>query len=690
MVIGVIFLSLVIGIAYAVVLYYKEEKSSLTKKQRTILSFIRATAIALICIVISALFFKNSHIYKEKPIIVIVQDNSKSLIFNKDSVFYRTEYPELVNDLSGRLKQIADVQQYSFDSSLREGIDFSFSGQQTNISAALDEILIRYENRNIGGIILATDGIVNSGYDISNYADKFHIPIHTIALGDTIKKPDLFIKNITYNKTVVYDNRFPVEVLVQANQLNNEKSVLQIIQDGQEIHKKDILINSHRFSEQNTFMVHANQKGFIKLDVILKPIDNEANVLNNQASVIVEVIDKKEKICILYAISHPDISAIKSVIEDIKTFEVDAFHIKDFSNSSISEYDAFILFQIPSKLYKSTDLLNQLTKLKVPIVYTVGLQTDVSEFNKMLTGIQILSVTNQIQESIPSLNQNFTSFLLSEETRRAIDRFPPLITHFAQYKLNDIVQTFLYQKIGNVITTNPLIAFNQSELQNIGIIIGEGLYKWKIYSYIHFQNHILFNEVISKLLHVVIQKANREQLRVFHKDVYFDNESVIFTAETYNISMEMLSGIPIILQISKLDGNILEMQFSSLLNNYRLEVGTLEPGEYKWTASTTIDRKNHQVSGSFFVEKLNIEAIDLTARHYELLHLSNKTNGIFAYPNKKEIDTIYDYLQSDSNFKTIEYFVEKFDELISLRFLAFFIICLFSIEWALRKYFGYY
>jgi len=47
-------------------------------------------------------------------------------------------------------------------------------------------------------------------------------------------------------------------------------------------------------------------------------------------------------------------------------------------------------------------------------------------------------------------------------------------------------------------------------------------------------------------------------------------------------------------------------------------------------------------------------------------------------------------LQSDSNFKTIEYFVEKFDELISLRFLAFFIICLFSIEWALRKYFGFY
>ena len=129
---------------------------------------------------------------------------------------------------------------------------------------------------------------------------------------------------------------------------------------------------------------------------------------------------------------------------------------------------------------------------------------------------------------------------MSDEAQKVIDKFPPLSTYFAQYKTNDIVQVFINQKIGNINTNNPLVAYNQSEMQNIGIILGEGIFKWKIHSYLQFQTHSVFNELISKMLSVVLQKSNKEQFRVFHKDIYFDNENVIFTAEAYNLSMEML------------------------------------------------------------------------------------------------------------------------------------------------------
>lgn len=690
MIFGVIFLSLLIGIIYAIVQYYKESKSSFSKKQKIILSIIRIAAVAIICIVIAALFFKNTHTYKEKPIVVILQDNSKSLILNPDSAFYQNEYIEIIDDLSTKLKQVADVHCFSFDNDIGEGIAYSFSGQQTNISKALDEILIRYENRNICGLVLATDGISNAGFDISNYADKFNFPVHTIALGDTGQKPDLLIKNIVYNKTVAYDNRFPIEILVQANQLQNKKTVLQVLQDGNEVSSKEISINSHRFSEQSTVMIHADKKGLIKFDISLKPINDEENTYNNKTSIIVEVVDKKDKICVLYANSHPDISAIISAIEESKTIEVESFNIKDFNQSNINKYDAFVLFQIPSKLYNSTELISQLNKYNKAITYTLGLQSNINDFNRLNTGVQIISQKNQIQEIIPSFNPNFTSFILSDEAQKAIDKFPPLSTYFAQYKTNDIVQVFINQKIGNINTNNPLVAYNKSEMQNIGIILGEGIFKWKIHSYLQFQTHSVFNELISKMLSVVLQKSNKEQFRVFHKDIYFDNENVIFTAETYNLSMEMLGGVPINLQIVNSEGKQIEMPFTSLLKNYRLDLGLLEAGKYKWSADAMIDGQKHQVSGLFFVENLNIEAIDLNARHHELIHLSNSTQGIFSYPEKESVNKIIENIKSNPNLKTIEYLIEKFDELISLKILAFLIVILLSTEWALRKYFGYY
>ena len=66
---------------------------------------------------------------------------------------------------------------------------------------------------------------------------------------------------------------------------------------------------------------------------------------------------------------HPDISAIISAIEESKTIEVESFNIKDFNQSNINKYDAFVLFQIPSKLYNSTELISQLNKYNKAITY---------------------------------------------------------------------------------------------------------------------------------------------------------------------------------------------------------------------------------------------------------------------------------------------------------------------------------
>lgn len=685
MTILLILLSVFVGTAFAVLLYLKDKKSVFSRKQILILLVLRAASISVICVLLAAFIIHIKRYSVEKPIVAILVDDSRSIIANNDSLPFKSELTNKLDLLQSDLSDLADVYLYSFAEKLKEFDSLSFRGEITDISQAIEQILVRYEGRNLGGIILISDGIVNSGTDPTTIADRIHVPVYCVGLGDTASQTDLLIRDVRYNPTVAYGNRFPIEIVYQAKNLQNKNSKVVVRINGKETTSRSIEFMTSDVTETITVMSDANSKGILKVDIELIPLDNESQNLNNYKTVMIDVIDKKNKVFIMYSTPHPDITAMKSALEEAMNYEVYTGVHQDYQNLKNQVFDAVILYQLPDRTIRQ-EQTSAIIKDGKPVFFIIGQKTDLKQFNALQTGLRVQQSSPSIQETLPVLNTNFTLFATEGDFQKKISSFPPLLTHFGNFSLTGPHQIFLFQKIGNVTTSSPMLAFINDQGKNMAFLMGEGLHKWKLYDFLKNGSHLTFNEIIQKTLNLLVQKGDKRQLRVYHKDLYFSSEQIIFSAELYSKSMEMITGPQIVFELFNESGEKRNFIFSPQIHDYRLVVGNLTSGKYSWKASTLLDGITIQDQGIFFVETRNIEFSDTEANHELLQYLSNVTDGLFF--NSHQMNEIPSIIQKNNQLKSIQYEEDVYTDLISQKWILFLLVILLGAEWTLRKYWG--
>ena len=174
---------LALGFLYAWILYRKGSALKEAKVWIKRLVFgLRFISVALIAFLLLSPLIKLISRKSEKPVILFIQDNSSSISLVKDSTFYRKQYPELIEELRSKLAEQFEFRSYCFDNRLIDSFRLNYSGKETDISAAISEINTRYLNRNVGAVILASDGIFNKGTNPLYINNELKAPIYTVAL----------------------------------------------------------------------------------------------------------------------------------------------------------------------------------------------------------------------------------------------------------------------------------------------------------------------------------------------------------------------------------------------------------------------------------------------------------------------------------------------------------------------------
>ena len=131
-----------------------------------------------------------------------------------------------------------------------------------------------------------------------------------------------------------------------------------------------------------------------------------------------------------------------------------------------------------------------------------------------------------------------------------------------------------------------------------------------------------------------------------------------------------------------------KFQFSVLNSNYQLSLGTLNPGTYTWTASTTHGGKNYVKKGALFVENTEIEKQFIKSDFSTLRSLSIQSKGKF-FPLSK-YQQIIDELKKRKDIATVS-FEEKEANSIMDYILPLLLICfIFGAEWFIKKWNGQY
>ncbi len=667
------------GLFYGLVLYYKNKGNKELPAFITLLLFLtRSVLISLLAFFLLGPLIRNIINEQEKPLVLIAQDNSASLAFSKDSSAIRNEYLPRLKKFAEDLREKYEVRVFNFDETLRQSDSFKLNGKESDYSALFTEIENNYSNRNLGAIILSGDGLFNKGNNPLYSVNRIKSPVYTIALGDTSPVKDALIRKTDHNQVAYLGNKFPVEITVDIRQLKTYSGKLSVSKDGRTLAEQQVICNADKYTATYNFIFDADKPGVQKYTVNLSYADEEQNRQNNTRNFVMDVIDSREKILILYAAPHPDVVALKESIEANHNYEVDAFIAANFT-APLKPYSLVILHQVQ---VNNSRILNELNTAGMP--YFLISSGD----NDRLPGINIGGNVNRYNDAETVYNTGFALFTLSNELKNYFSHFPAVKAPLGNYNITNSLTAMLNQRIGVVETENPLFVFNQVNSQKSALFIGDGLWRWKLRDYADHQNHNLFNELINKTVQYLSVKADKSFFRVFSKKIINENEAFEFDAEVYNEAYELITEPEVSLSILNNEGKKFDYTFNKTERAYRLNAGVFAPGEYTYRAQVNINGKIYEQKGSITVKELVAEQINTVADHSLLYQLARKSGGEMLYPG--QLHLLQQMLENRKDLKTITYTHKKLSDLIDLKWIFYLLMGLLTIEWFMRKRNGLY
>jgi hypothetical protein len=675
------------GVLYAAALYYRERRNEFSGLQRIIMGTIRALTVSLIAFFMLSPLFRSTKKKIEEPLIIVAQDQSASIATARDSVFYADTYPTLLNNLVDELGRDFDVHTFSFGDHIREDINFEFTDKQTNITDMLAEVQSRYLNRNVGALILASDGIFNQGVHPQYAMQYLPFPVYTVALGDTTPVKDAVVVNVAHNRIAFLDNTFPLEVHARGVLCNGMSSTLRVLKDGRVLFSERISFSGNNDNRFIPVELNAEQAGLQRYRVELLPVEGEIILSNNVKDIYIEVLESKQRVLVLYSSPHPDITAIRQTLEAQENYTVEVFEASQF-NGNPKEFNLAVLHQIPSRQQAFTSLIRKLNDADLPILHILGSGSDLNVFSTLAYGLNISGSADRMDETLPVLNPAFNLFTLSDEFIETLRFFPPLFSPFGTYRESLASKALFHKQIGSLVTDAPLMTFTDVSGRKTGIIAGEGLWRWRLTNFSRRGNHIAFNEWLTKSIQYLALREQKDQFRIQTQNSWNENEEIEFSAELYNASFEPVNTPEIELVISDEEGNQYPFTFSRMRNAYSLKAGSLEPGNYTYSASTQWQNERLEARGAFSVLPLQVEFTNLVADHRLMNSVAERFGGeMFLAADLGQIANI---IRERGDVKPVFYFEKSYLELIDLKYLLALLIALLTAEWIFRRIAGGY
>lgn len=678
----VIAAAMIVSLLLALFIYNNDIRFKSAKPStRIVLVFLRFLSLCTLVL----LLFKPKLIQEfktvEKPIIVLLQDASSSILNHNDSNFYKNELQELLALNQEELEEDYTFHSYLFSDSLFQSDKPNYKGKRTNISLALDNISVRYFNRNLAAIILASDGNYNQGANPIYTAKNLNTPVYSLALGNDSVYPDISIQNVQYNEIAYLGNKFPLNFEIYSNTKSTEKNKIEIYHKGKLQYVEWVNIDVAKPLEKE-LLLEANEAGIQHYHIQISSFSGEKNIDNNQYDIAVDILDNMQKILILSSVPHPDIAALQSALLQGDNYEVSTSLIDNFKGQ-IKDYNLIILHQLPSK--SNQKLISDIVDSDISILFIGGSNVNWSSFNEAQS-IAKVRFKNSYQEVFPHLQEIFTPFELSSSCKSFLRQTPPLIAPFGTIDNENVDHSLFTQKIEGINTNNQLLSFGLHNNKKVALLLAEGLWRWKLYDYKRNKNHDNFNELIQSISQYLTLNKDKRKLRLEYQKVISQGEALKIKAQLYNDNYQLVKDAAIRLKITD-DKNTENMySFHTVDQNYLLSLNNLAVGNYTFEVTSQYKEDKTTLYGELTVQKSSLELQELTA-NWDLLHkVSDQSGGEFI--SKEKVAELSSIIKQKTPKNSKTYFNKKLSDIINQKLIFLLLLLSLCLEWLIRKNLG--
>ena len=380
-----IWLIIVCGLAFFWLSWKTYVACAIGKKERAFLWTLRVAAFCIVAFLLTMPSLRHEKREVEKPVLAVMLDVSASMedrVVGVKETRAEKAREVLASSWFSDLKDDYRVMPFGVGKELEEGVALDgtvhFTAPQTRLLPALKQLRQRLRGENVGGILLLSDGLDQSGMSLEEM--PFTAPILAVELEEPLAERteavsvDYALSQVAYPKRVTKGWKISMTAHVERRGAGVTASFpVLLTQNGQEIKRETVTFEAEDKFAKAQFEIEATETGsFLYIMKIEPPGDREA--ANNEKEILIDVTDEQNRILYLEGPPRHDFTYLKRALSADKDLSMSAFirgadglfvsfderrdaAVKpDLTNDNLRQFNVLILGDLPGELFKKEDI----------------------------------------------------------------------------------------------------------------------------------------------------------------------------------------------------------------------------------------------------------------------------------------------------------------------------------------------
>lgn len=676
--------------------------------RRSALGILRFLAFFLIIFLLFEPIFQRMLNRTVDPVVGVLVDQSESMAM-ADSLLGTTGPG--TNDLLASLEAATsgmDVRYFGFGSTLSAIDDLDsviFSLDRTNVSAALDEAAAQLSDQPLAALVLASDGLYNTGTNPLHLAERFPVPIHTVALGDSSARKDVRIEGVITNELTYAGLEVPVLVRVRNDGYASGPLQVTLLENGTVLATASTTLPPSGAETSVEVIFESGEAGRRDLSVVVTRYEDEATYRNNESRFDVRVLDQKKSILLLAGGPSPDVAALTRLLDKddtatvtVRTQKSDgSWHEGDFP-SDFEDIDLVVAVGFPGAATLPVDArsLADAVGTGTPLFYihdrsssSTRLLESIGSLLPVQLGTQRSTFIGGTIQQSPAAASHAVFDIDDRRDGSRWRRLPPLSLSESQWEAAAGATVLATSEIRGIALPDPVLAVMRRGQVKTAAMTAHGFWRWNLVPEDLEQDALRFEQLMANLIQWLYAADDDRLVRVEPTETAFaEGDPIVLRGEVYDETLRPISDAALSIQLTSPEGQVFPYEMSPRGNGrYALDIGSLPAGSYDYEASASRDEQVLGTdAGTFSIGRRTLEYRRTQADFDLLRQISARSGGGMTLAGDPE--GLESLIRNSVGFQP---FTESSLEQVRLwqryPFLIL-ILLLLSVEWFFRKRWG--
>ena len=695
----------------AVIWFYRRVPPA-AGRLRPLLIALRSAGVVLLFVALIEPVLALSRTVTERPVVALLLDASRSMSVRDGTAGARRgdEAVTLLNEVVlPRLARDADLVALSFSAESQElaverGLlvaEPAFDGGATDLSQALETLDDVLSGRNLGALVVATDGADNRGAGPYEAAVSMGVPVFVLGVGSSQPATDIAIEDVVTNRISYTGESVPVEVTISSAGFEGAETVVELSENGVTLDSRQIELSGSGEEVRVTFRVTPSTPGVHRYSVSVPYASGELSTANNSRIVVTTAMKGKIRVLVLAQRPGWDFAFLARELEGDRNVEMESVVARrgspvsamdgtpPQSREELYDYDLVVIFEpdwseplVPQEWLRSFvhDRGGGLLVAGLPGERPPDAVADLLPYvfrSDAPSGFRDVRVRlSESGESAPA-----TRVVAERFTNAELWRGLPPVRTFA-------VSPWAVRADADVLVEahdpggagEAVVAVGRLGAGSVMAVMADGLWRWKMAG---DDDVDVYDGFVTNVARWLTARGEFERVVVAaDKDVYQAGEDIGLTAQVYRADYRLARDA--VVRVSAASGEgaapVAVVDLESSGDHYRGSIDHLPPGPYVLRAVASVGGEEvGTADAEFVVERFSLEDSETRRRAALLRRIAEESGGGYYLP-----ETLDD-LPEDVPMAWTERTAKSEFELWNSPWLLLGFVGLMSAEWALRR-----